>query len=139
MSLTALIALMSLTASCKSQQVLVSVPHNDSTAIHNCSTRDSIHIRDSVVISYKVGDPQTAIGSESTIIIRVDTIYQDRWHTEYVLSATQATDEVNRDVEEVVREPPERYIPKWAWYALGYAIILTLLHIARIILRIYLR
>ncbi len=112
---------MALMSGCKSQQPTVSVPKNDSTAIHHHTERDSVYIHDSVII-FAAGD----------------TIYRDRWRTEYKLVAVQVADTVYKDKEVIVQLPPERYIPPWAWWTLGICIAIVVLVVARIILRIYL-
>ncbi len=115
-----LITLLTLSG-CKSKQALVSVPKNDSTAIHRHTERDSVYIHDSVVM-----------------LVKGDTVYKDRWRTEYKLVAVQVTDTLYKDKEVIVQLPPERYIPPWAWWSLGICIAMAVLIVARIILRIYL-
>lgn len=115
-----LIALLMLTG-CKSKQALVSVPKNDSTAIHRHTERDSVYIHDSVVM-----------------LVKGDTVYKDRWRTEYKLVAVQVTDTLYKDKEVIVQLPPEKYVPPWAWWSLGICIVIAVLIVARIILRIYL-
>jgi hypothetical protein len=101
---------MALMSGCKSQQPTVSVPKNDSTAIHRHTERDSVYIHDSVVM-----------------LVKGDTVYKDRWRTEYKLVAVQVTDTLYKDKEVIVQLPPERYIPPWAWWTLGICIAMAII------------
>jgi len=109
MCLMMLIALLMLSG-CKSQQPIVSVPKNDSTAIHRHTERDSVYIHDSVYVREKG-----------------DTVYCDRWHTRYKAYTVQVTDTLYKDKEVIVQLPPERYIPPWAWWTLGICIAMAII------------
>jgi len=112
---------MALMSGCKCQQPTVSVPKNDSVAMHHDYGHSITLVRDSVFIHMKG-----------------DTVWQERWHTEYRDSIRLVSDTLYKDKEVIVQLPPERYIPPWAWWSLGICIVIAVLIVARIILRIYL-
>lgn len=120
--LIALLVAASMLNACKTQQATTSIPRNDSTAIHRDYAHGNRIIHDSIYIREKG-----------------DTILLEHWHTEYRDSIRTLQDTVYKDKEVIIHEPPERYIPPWAWWSLGICIALAILTIARIILRIYLR
>lgn len=107
---------------CKSVQPTVNVPRNDSVVVRELVKYNYRTVHDSVYIR------------ESS-----DTIRLEHWHTEYKDSIVLKTDTLYRDKEIIKQLPPERYIPPWAWWTLGFSILMALLTVARIILRIYLR
>lgn len=95
--LFALAIIIALFASCKSTQtVVVDKTAKDSVYITNWNT-DSIYIHDSIFVHHKA-----------------DTVYRDRWHTEYRYKELHDTLMVTRVdsipyVQEVI--VPERYVP----------------------------
>ena len=120
--LIALLVVACLLTACKTQQATIDIPRNDSTAVHHDYAHGHRIIRDSIYIREKG-----------------DTVLLERWHTEYRDSIRTLSDTIYKDKEVIIHEPPERYIPPWAWWSLGICIALAVLTIARIILRIYLR
>ena len=109
-------------SSCKTQQPTVIGARNDSAAVHNDHAHGFRLVRDSVFIREKG-----------------DTVWLERWHIDYRDSVRTVCDTVYQNREVVRQLPPERYIPPWAWWSLGFSIVVVILVIARIILRIYLR
>ncbi len=82
--------------------------------------RDSIYIRDSVIVR-----------------VAGDTVYKDRWHTEYKDRIVQQVDTVVQVDERVVETIVEKkVIPRWAWWVTGYGLLVTGLIILGIILKI---
>ena len=105
--------------SCRSEQILT----ESVSAIKERSERnerDSIVIRDSVVV-----------------FVQGDTIYKDRWHTEYKDRVLARVDTVVRVDERVVESVVEKkVIPKWCWWMIGYGVIVTGLMLIGVLLKI---
>lgn len=82
--------------------------------------RDSIVIRDSVIVR-----------------IAGDTVYKDRWHTEYKDRIVQQMDTVVRVDERIVETVVERkVVPRWTWWVTGYCLLVTGLIILWIIFKV---
>ena len=82
--------------------------------------KDSVYIRDSVVV------------------VRVsDTVYKERWRTQYVERLVQKVDTVvqvdQRLVEQIVEK---KVVPRWAWWVTGYCLLVTGLMLIGVILKI---
>ena len=97
--------------SCRSAAPLVSVPRNDSVVIRDRFVRDSIMVRDSIVVRLKS-----------------DTVVIDRWHNLWRDRIVATTDTFYRDREVLVQLPPERYIP-WLYRVALYVCIALVLYI----------
>ena len=97
--------------SCRSAAPLVSVPRNDSMVIRDRFVRDSIMVRDSIVVRLKS-----------------DTVVIDRWHNLWRDRIVTTTDTVYKDKVVTVRLPPERYIP-WLYRVALYVCIALVLYI----------
>ena len=69
--------------------------------------KDSVYIRDSV------------------IVVRVsDTVFKERWRTQYVEHLVQKTDTVVQVDERVVESVVEKkVVPRWAWWSLGFLVL----------------
>ncbi len=114
-----LLILSMLTVSCKTYQ---KVTEQNSSNVERSDNyeRDSIVIRDSVIVR-----------------IAGDTVYKDRWHTEYKDRVVQQVDTVVRVDERIVEQVIEKkVIPRWAWWVTGYCLLVTGLIILWIILKI---
>ena len=107
-----------LLAGCKTAAPLVSVPRNDSMVIRDRFVRDSIMVRDSIVVRLKS-----------------DTVVIDRWHNLWRDRIVATTDTVYKDKLVTVQLPPERYIPWLYRVALYVCIALVLYIITRICVR----
>ena len=118
---------------CKTAAPLISMPRNDSISIRSRVQRDSIIIRDSVVIRHA---PAAAPQQGKP---RVDTVYIDRWRTMWRDRAVTTTDTIYRDKQIITQLPPERYIPPIYKAALYICIALALYILARILARLYIR
>ncbi len=82
--------------------------------------RDSIVIRDSVIVR-----------------MRGDTVYKDRWHTEYKDRIVQQVDTVVRVDERIVEQVIEKkVIPRWCWYMVVCSFVVLLFLVLWIILKI---
>ncbi len=135
-----IIAIINLLSACKSVKPVVTAQQNDHTENHSHSQRDSVVIRDSVVVRYVIGQSANSDclhGAE--LYVRVDTVFRDRWRTEYRDRITQIADSTDHKDSRTTQLPPERYIPPWAWYTLAACILMVVILIIRIILRFYLR
>ena len=97
--------------SCRSAAPLVSIPRNDSVVIRDRFVRDSIMVRDSIVVRLKS-----------------DTVVIDRWHNLWRDRIVATTDTVYKDKVVTVRLPPERYVP-WLYRVALYACIALVLFI----------
>ena len=140
------VALICLLSACKSVKPVVTAQLNDHTENHSLSQRDSMVIRDSVVIRYVIGQNASSdclhgeeLCPSNPVAVRVDTVFRDRWRTEYRDRMTQTADSTDRKDSQTTQLPPERYIPPWAWYTLAACILMAVILIIRIILRFYLR
>lgn len=118
---------------CKTAAPIVSMPRNDSISIRSRVQRDSIIIRDSVVIRHA---PAAAPQQGKPC---VDTVYFTRWRTMWRDRAVTTTDTLYRDREVITQLPPERYIPPIYKAALYVCIGLVLYILARILARLYIR
>ena len=107
--------------SCRSAAPLVSVPRNDSVVIRDRYVRDSMIVRDSIVVRLKS-----------------DTVVIDRWHNLWRDRIVATTDTVYKDKLVTVRLPPERYVPWLYRVALYVCIALVLYIITRICVRRFL-
>ena len=97
--------------SCRSAAPLVSVPRNDSVVIRDRYVRDSMIVRDSIVVRLKS-----------------DTVLIDRWHNIWRDRIVATTDTVYKDKLVTVRLPPERYVP-WLYRVALYVCIALVLYI----------
>jgi len=114
-----IIALVLVMAGCKTYQASSESNKTDIERSER-NERDSIYIRDSVIVR-----------------ITGDTVYKDRWRTEYKDRIVQHVDTIVRVDEKVVETVVEKkVIPRLAWYAIAYAAIMTTLIILWIILKI---
>ena len=104
--------------SCRSAAPLVSIPRNDSVVIRDRFVRDSIMVRDSIVVRLKS-----------------DTVVIDRWHNLWRDRIVATTDTVYKDKLVTVQLPPERYVPWLYRVALYVCIALVLYIITRICVR----
>ena len=107
-------------AGCRSQQTLTEALSDIKTERRQEYGKDSIVIRDSIVVR-----------------VARDTVYQERWRTEYKDRYLQRTDTIYRDRERVVETVVEKkVIPKWCWWSLGITASIVLVLLAIIIVRI---
>ena len=85
--------------------------------------KDSVYIRDSV------------------IVVRVsDTVFKERWRTQYVEHLVQKTDTVVQVDERVVESVVEKkVVPRWAWWSLGFLVLGFLFLVIRIALVVWKR
>ena len=97
--------------SCRSAAPLVSIPRNDSVVIRDRFVRDSIMVRDSIVVRLKS-----------------DTVVIDRWHNLWRDRIVATTDTVYKDKVVTVQLPPERYVP-WLYRVALYVCIALVLYI----------
>ena len=97
--------------SCRSAAPLVSVPRNDSVVIRDRYVRDSMIVRDSIVVRLKS-----------------DTVLIDRWHNIWRDRIVATTDTVYKDKVVTVQLPPERYVP-WLYRVALYVCIALVLYI----------
>ena len=104
--------------SCRSAAPLVSVPRNESVVIRDRFVRDSMIVRDSIVVRLKS-----------------DTVVIDRWHNLWRDRIVATTDTVYKDKVVTVQLPPERYVPWLYRVALYVCIPLVLYIITRICVR----
>ena len=104
--------------SCRSAAPLVSVPRNDSVVIRDRYVRDSMIVRDSIVVRLKS-----------------DTVLIDRWHNIWRDRIVATTDTVYKDKVVTVQLPPERYVSWLYRVALYVCIALVLYIITRICVR----
>ena len=115
-----------LLAGCKATAPVVSVPRNDSVVVRNRLERDSVYVRDSVIVRLKA-----------------DTVYIERWKSRWRERAVTRTDTVWRDREVVVTLPPERYVPafyRWCTRVLIVAVVLLTGYLLfRLLVKIYLK
>ena len=118
MLLTALLLILLALNSCATQNPLISVPRNDSIVIRDRFVRDSIYIRDSVIVRLKA-----------------DTVYIEHWKELWKESARVTTDTVYKDKVVTVQLPPERYVPWLYRVALYVCIALVLIIVIRICVR----
>ena len=123
--------------SCRSAAPLVSVPRNDSVVIRDRFVRDSVIVRDSIILRLPCPDPSDSNysppyegGAGGGSVEHFRTIWRDR------IVAT--TDTVYKDKLVTVRLPPERYIPWLYRVTLYVCIALGLYIITRICVRRFL-
>ena len=132
--------------SCRSAAPLVSVPRNDSVVIRDRFVRDSVIVRDSIILRLPCPDPSDSNysppyrgprdqrkwgelegGAGGGSVEHFRTIWRDR------IVAT--TDTVYKDKVVTVQLPPERYVPWLYRVALYVCIALVLYIITRICVR----
>ena len=113
--------------SCRSAAPLVSIPRNDSIVIRDRFVRDSVIVRDSIILRLPCPDPSDSNyfppyegGAGGGSVEHFRTIWRDR------IVAT--TDTVYKDKVVTVRLPPERYIP-WLYRVALYVCIALVLYI----------
>ena len=83
--------------------------------------RDSIIVHDSVIV-----------------FARADTVYKERWRTEYKDRILQQVDTIVRVDERVVETVVEKkIIPKWTWYCVGVCVLLIVVLVIWVIYRAY--
>ena len=115
-----LLILSMLTVSCKTYQASSESNKTDIERSER-NERDSIVIRDSVIVR-----------------IAGDTVYKDRWHTEYKDRIVQQVDTVVQVDERVVETVVEKkIIPKWTWYCVGVCVFLIVVLVIWVIYRAY--
>ena len=109
-----------LTASCRSQQTLTEALSDIKTERRQEYGKDSIVIRDSIV--YRVAR---------------DTVYRERWRTEYKDRYVERVDTLVQERERLVETVVEkRVIPKWCWWSLATTAAIVLISLAIIIVRV---
>ena len=113
-------------AGCKSQRVVsekLETSQSDvSTERSRDYERDSIIVRDSVIV-----------------FARADTVYKERWRTEYKDRVVTKTDTLVQEVERLVEKrvvEERKVVPRWCWWCLGTTIFLLLAAIAATIIRV---
>jgi hypothetical protein len=134
MLLTAMLLILLALNSCATQNPLISVPRNDSIVIRDRFVRDSIYVRDSIILRLPCPDPSDSNysppyegGAGGGSVEHFRTIWRDR--------TVATTDTVYKDKEVLVQLPPERYVPWLYRVALYVCIALVLLIIIRICVR----
>ena len=84
--------------------------------------RDSIIVRDSVIV-----------------FARADTVYKERWRTEYKDRVVTKTDTLVQEVERLVEKrvvEEKRVVPRWCYGLLGLLLLTVLAAIAATIIRV---
>ena len=105
-----------LTASCRSQQTLTEALSDIKTERRQEYGKDSIVIRDSIV--YRVAR---------------DTVYRERWRTEYKDRYVERVDTLVQERERLVETVVEKkVIPKWCWWCVALCALCILFLIIRI-------
>ena len=116
-----IIALVLAMAGCKTYQASSESNKTDIERSER-NERDSIYIRDSVIV-----------------FARADTVYKERWRTEYKDRVVTKTDTLVQEVERLVEKrvvEEKRVVPRWCWWCLGTTILLLLAGIAATIIRV---
>lgn len=116
-----LLILSMLTVSCKTYQAS---SESNKTDIERKDKyeRDSIIVHDSVIV-----------------FARADTVYKERWRTEYKDRVVTRTDTLVQEVERLVEKrvvEERKVVPRWCWWCLGTTIFLLLAAIAATIIRV---
>ncbi|MBR1809838.1 MAG: hypothetical protein IJ776_10690 [Paludibacteraceae bacterium] len=112
----ALLIVIVLTASCRSQQTLTEALSDIKTERRQEYGKDSIVIRDSIV--YRVAR---------------DTVYRERWRTEYKDRYVERVDTLVQERERLVETVVEKkVIPKWCWWCVALCALCILFLIIRI-------
>ena len=104
-----------------------------------CKSTESISKSESLITDKNELYERDSIVIRDSVIVRItdDTVYKDRWHTEYKDRIVQHVDTIVRVDERVVETVVEKkVVPKWALWVTGYCLLVTGIIILWIILKI---